>query len=131
MLDQPLILGPFSQALASLDDALAQPKNDYLRDSVIQRFEYTYELAWKAIRRYLMWSGLGGEVDALSRKDLFRAAGQAGLVDDVAAWFEFHKMRNLTSHTYNAQVAEAVYASARNFAGAARALLAELEQRNA
>lgn len=132
MLEQPLILGPLSQALASLDDALAQPKNEYLRDSVIQRFEYTYELAWKAIRRYLMWAGLGGdEVDAMSRKDLFRAAGQAGLIGDVGAWFEFHKMRNLTSHTYNAQVAEAVYGAARDFAGAARSLLAELERRNA
>jgi nucleotidyltransferase substrate binding protein (TIGR01987 family) len=131
MLEQPLILGPLAQALASLDDALAQPKNDYLRDSVIQRFEYTYELAWKAVRRYLMWAGLGGDVDALSRKDLFRAAGQAGLIEDVGAWFEFHKMRNLTSHTYNAQVAEAVYGAARDFAGAARSPLAELERRNA
>jgi nucleotidyltransferase substrate binding protein (TIGR01987 family) len=126
-----LILTPLAKALASLDDALAQPKNEYLRDSVIQRFEYTYELAWKAMRRYLMWAGDAQEVDALARKDLFRLAGRVGLIEDVEAWFAFHKMRNLTSHTYNAEVAEEVYAAARDFAPAARRLLDTLEARHA
>jgi nucleotidyltransferase substrate binding protein (TIGR01987 family) len=126
-----LILAPFAKALASLDDALAQPKNEYLRDSVIQRFEYTYELAWKSLRRYLMSAGDAQDIDAMARKDLFREAGRIGLIEDVEAWFAFHRMRNLTSHTYNAEVAEEVYLAARDFAPAARRLLEELERRDA
>jgi nucleotidyltransferase substrate binding protein (TIGR01987 family) len=126
-----LILAPFAKALASLDDALAQPKNEYLRDSVIQRFEYTYELAWKSLRRYLMSAGDAQDIDAMARKDLFREAGRIGLIEDVEAWFVFHRMRNLTSHTYNAEVAEEVYLAARDFAPAARRLLEELERRDA
>lgn len=126
-----LILAPFAKALASLDDALAQPKNEYLRDSVIQRFEYTYELAWKSMRRYLMTAGDAQDIDALARKDLFRLASRMGLIEQVEAWFVFHKMRNMTSHTYNAEVAEVVYLAARDFSPAARRLLEELERRNA
>ena len=44
----------FSQALTALKDALVQPKNEYMRDSVIQRFEFTLDLAWKAAQTYLL-----------------------------------------------------------------------------
>ena len=37
-------------ALDRLDDALAQPKTEWTRDSAIHRFEFTFELAWKAVR---------------------------------------------------------------------------------
>jgi len=55
-----LILTPLTKAVASLELALVQPKNEFVRDAVIQRFEYTYELCWKMLRRYLI-SDIGVE----------------------------------------------------------------------
>ena len=48
MRETRLDLSPLRTALASLDLALAQSKNEFIRDSVIQRFEYCYELSWKS-----------------------------------------------------------------------------------
>lgn len=50
---ETLILTPFANALAVLNTALMQPKDEFTRDATILRFEYTYELAWKSLKRYL------------------------------------------------------------------------------
>ena len=42
-----LDLSSLTKALESLDVALAKDKDEFIRDSVIQRFEFTYELSWK------------------------------------------------------------------------------------
>ena len=121
--EQPLILDPLKKAVASLRDALSQPKNPYTRDATIQRFEYTFELAWKLTRRRLAQSG----VEAFNLKELFRAAARQGLVDEVEPWFAYLKGRNLTSHTYNENTAEEVYLLAKAFLPDAERLLARLE----
>lgn len=126
-----LILSPLQKALSSLKLALAQPKDEFVRDAVIQRFEYTYELSWKLLKRYLEESLGSATVDAFSRKDLFRVGGEQGLIDDVEAWFAYHRARNETSHTYDEKMAEQIYAVARRFADDAEKLLKALEQRNA
>jgi len=126
-----LILTPFGKALSSLELALQQPKNEFIRDSVIQRFEYSYELAWKMLRRYLV-EDMGAETLApLSRKDLFRLAADKQLINDPLPWFEYHVARNTTSNTYDEAVAEKVYQAAKTFFIDASHLLAELERRNA
>ncbi len=116
-------LSALRKALCSLDDILAQPVNAYIRDGAIQRFEYTFELAWKTMQRALK---LGG-VDTGSARQVFRAAFKAGYIDDVAAWMAFLVSRNLTSHTYNESTANEVYASAARFPAVVRALIAKLE----
>lgn len=122
-----LILTPFHKALNSLDKALALEKDEIVRDAAIQRFEYTYELAWKMIKRHLDWAG-NGEAGTLTRRDLFREAARTGLIADADLWFEYHQARNETSHTYEETAAEEVYESAKKFALDARALLNELEK---
>ena len=126
-----IVLTPFNKALSSLNAALAQTKDEFVRDAVIQRFEYTYELAWKMLKRHLDESEGAATIDALSRKDLFRLAGERGILDNVEAWFGYHRARNETSHTYDANKAEQVYEVARQFAPDAGKLLVELERRNA
>jgi nucleotidyltransferase substrate binding protein (TIGR01987 family) len=122
----PLNLAPLAKAVDSLRDALAQPKNPYTRDATIQRFEYTFELSWKTLRRYLaMETG----VDAFNLKDLFRQAGRQGIIANVEAWFAFLKGRNLTSHTYNEKTAEETYKLAASFLVHAQAMLDELRRR--
>ncbi len=126
-----IILSPLQKALASLQAALAQPKNEFVRDAAIQRFEYTYELSWKMLKRHLDESEGAATVDPLSRKDLFRLGGERGIVENVEAWLAYHRARNETSHTYDENKAEQVYDIARQFAGDAEKLLRELERRNA
>ncbi|MFM8312950.1 MAG: nucleotidyltransferase substrate binding protein, partial [Deltaproteobacteria bacterium] len=44
-------IGPFKNAVSKLEQALAQTKNEFIRDSVIQRFEFSVELAWKTSKK--------------------------------------------------------------------------------
>jgi len=96
----------FDRAINRLAAALAQPKNEFIRDSAIQRFEFTYELAWKVLRRYLAYQG----VEARSPRDAIRGTFEQGLIPDDPAWFAMIELRNLTSHTYDEKIAERIYA---------------------
>ncbi|HEV7671372.1 MAG TPA: nucleotidyltransferase substrate binding protein [Thermoanaerobaculia bacterium] len=127
MTPKPLILTPFRKALASLDKALEQVKNEFVRDATIQRFEYTYELARKMIERHFLWVG-ASEVRSLARRELFREAARVGLIDEPETWFDYNEARNKTSHTYNEAAAEEIYEKARLFARDAHRLLEELEK---
>jgi nucleotidyltransferase substrate binding protein (TIGR01987 family) len=73
-------LEPLQRALQSLEEALAQPKNEFTRDASIQRFEYTFELCWKVLKRYI--EAVAG-LQEYNIKDLFRAAGKLGLIESV------------------------------------------------
>ena len=105
------------------------PEKIVLRDGVIQRFEFTFELSWKMLKRYLEEFGLE-KVDGLNNRDLFRVGFEQGLLDDPEAWFHYLKMRNQSSHIYDAGKAAAVFASARQFQQAAQELLNRLEAKN-
>ena len=95
----------FEKALSQLQKSLEAPKSEYTRDAVIQRFAFTYELAWKALKTYLATQDL----QVLSPKDTLKVAYQQGLIADASVWGELHLKRNLTSHTYDEQLAEAIY----------------------
>ncbi len=124
------------QAQSSLTDAIDLYENNTadqklslaLRDSVIQRFEYTYELSWKLIQRWLS-ENVSPETVALpfSKKDLFRQAAKAGLVADPVIWFAFHQARNISSLTYSEKEAQEVLASAVAFAHSCAKLITVLE----
>lgn len=118
-----------NKAVSALGLAAAEPKNDFIRDSVIQRFEFTYELAWKAIRKQVIDEIGEASVDGLSRKDLFRRALQQKLISDFELWVLFHEARNSTSHNYDEKNAEKVYQIAIRFLSEVTELLVELEKR--
>jgi len=120
------------KALASLDRAIQRALNDTrdeeLRDAVIQRFEYTYELSWKMLKRRLEAdSASPSSVDAMSFRELIREGAERGLIEDVEAWMLYRSQRNLTSHVYDAEKAARVFETAVQFAGAARSLLDALQ----
>ncbi len=127
MTPEKLILTPFVRALETLEDVLALPKDDVVRDATIKRFEYTYELAWKMMKRHLTWAGISEE-DIRYPKGIFREAARVGLIDDAEPWFDYQQARNETSHTYDEAKAEEVYLIARSFAADARKLLNELKK---
>lgn len=88
----------FEKALARLGEVLLLPEDEIVRDSLIQRFEFTYEMAWKTLFRFLADRG---ETMAAKAWDVFPVAFQSRLIDDAEVWDEMRKLRNDTSHEYN------------------------------
>lgn len=95
----------FADALESLREVLQMPKDEFLRDSAIKRFEFTYELAWKAIKAHLEEKG----VSVYSPRDAIRAAFQDGLIADDPLWLQMVETRNQSTHAYGEPLAEQVY----------------------
>ncbi|MDQ6989561.1 MAG: nucleotidyltransferase substrate binding protein [Mariprofundaceae bacterium] len=129
-------LSPFCKALNSLQMGLERAEgdkaDDMLRDSVIQRFEYTYELSWKMLKRRLQHDVASPEhLAAMSFRELMREGAERGLIADPQVWFLYRQKRNLTSFTYDADVAQDVYQAALRFAQDAQLLLDALQRRNA
>ncbi len=108
---------------------LDEDQRRLVRAGVIQHFEFTYELCWKFMRRWLMENVGSVYVEGIPRRQLFRLAAEHRLIEDAGRWFDHHKARNLTTHVYAEPVAEEVYAAAVDFAGDAEALLAALRER--
>lgn len=130
-----LDLSSLEKAVSSLNRALvravAAPDDEELRDACIQRFEYTFELCWKMLKRQLEEEVPSAvEVDTYSFKQLIRVGGERGLVIDVVEWFAYREKRNLTSHVYDQEKAREVYAVIPRFAESAASLLTRLKERN-
>ena len=129
-----LDLSSFIKALNYLQAALQEKTkqdNDYLRDSCIQRFEYTYELSWKMLKRYLELTEPNREsMDILSFAQLIRkGCGKGLLLSDWSTWKKFREARNNTSHTYNDAKANEVFAIVPSFYEEANYLYQQLKQR--
>lgn len=117
-------LDPLKNAISRLEEAFLADYNSLIRDATIQRFEYTYELSWKTLKRYFKEFN-SNDID--NAKNIWREAGKLGLIDSVEDWLGFHKARNMTSHMYSEKVADSVYQSAKDFLPRAKALLDQLE----
>jgi nucleotidyltransferase substrate binding protein (TIGR01987 family) len=126
---------PLGRAVARLDEALAvyrrDPSQDLIRDGLVQRFEFTYEIAHKLIKRYLeQASASPAQFDAMPFQDLIRSANEQGLLlGDWRRWRLYRDMRARTSHTYDEAVALQVVAGIPEFLAEARHLCDELERR--
>jgi nucleotidyltransferase substrate binding protein (TIGR01987 family) len=130
MSEQKIIIEPLRDAVASLAEALARSQeDDVVRDAVVKRFEYTFELAWKLMRRILETEYDLSESDRLTKKDLFRQAHEVGLITKPEAWFDYLVARNRTSHEYSEDAAEEVCEAAKRFLPDAQTLLVELDKR--
>jgi nucleotidyltransferase substrate binding protein (TIGR01987 family) len=119
-----------AKALDTLDIALsahaAAPADAFVRDACIQRFEYSYELAHKMLRRHLAATEQSS-VQELSFPNLIRLAYRRGLLaESWDIWSIFRDARNATSHAYNEAKALEVVKNIPAFATAARFLLTQL-----
>lgn len=76
------------------------------KEGIIQRFEYTFELAWKVLKDKMENDGL--VLDQISPKAVVRQAWAAKYIDDAETWLKMIGDRNLMSHTYDFQKFEAV-----------------------
>ena len=97
----------FEKALSLLEDAVkiseSRKLNDLEEQGLIQRFEFTHELAWNAIKDYFEYQG---NTTITGSRDATREAFDKGLVKDGETWMEMIKSRNQSTHTYNDKIAE-------------------------
>lgn len=99
----------FQQAMARLQESIAEAENSAsltMRDGVIQRFEFTAELAWKTVKAYLQSEAIG-EING--PKSVMKEAFANHLIQDEAGWIQLLNDRNVTSHLYDEAVAEEIY----------------------
>lgn len=118
------LLQSFDHAHAQLTKALAQPKDEFVRDAAIQRFEFTFELFWKTLQAYGRLQG----VEANSPRASLREALRLRLMDDDSHYMAMLQSRNLASHTYEEAMAEAIYAALPAFADAMRTTITRLRE---
>jgi len=122
-----------AKAVTRLAEGLARhaadPRGEQLRDGLMQRFEFTYDLSHKMLRRVLEDASANpAEVDRMTFPTLIRTAGEQGLLQgDWTDWRTFREMRNITSHTYDEAKAQQVAAAIPAFLDEAKALLARLQ----
>lgn len=111
----------YNKAFKKLSEAIEYVKNNFdekeiedteevleeiIKEGLIQRFEYTYEMAWNVMKDYALYQGnseVGGSRDAI------RNAFSLNLISDGDIWMDMIKSRIKTSHTYNEEIAQEIY----------------------
>lgn len=100
----------YKSALAQLELAVRvftdKPGDALYRDGLIQRFEFTVELAWKSIKEYLEDQGM--VLSIASPRGILKEAFAAGIISDAKQWNDILTARNLTSHVYDEETAERI-----------------------
>jgi nucleotidyltransferase substrate binding protein (TIGR01987 family) len=130
-----LDISALQKAIFSLDEAVIEHqknlRNKFVRDATIQRFEYTYELCAKMLKRYLEMSEASAEeIDQMSFPTLVRTGSERGLLKqgwDV--WKVYREARNITVHTYNEDKANQVCEVIPAFLDEAKYLFHQLHDR--
>ncbi len=99
----------FNRALHQLRLAVElsqqRPLSDLEKQGIIQGFEIVHELAWNVLKDFLEYEGIQGIVGSRSA---VREAFKRELIDDGETWMDMIEKRNLSSHTYNLEIAAAL-----------------------
>lgn len=80
--------------------------DDIIKEGIIQRFEYTHELAWNVMKDFLQYSGID---NVTGSRDAIRSANENGLLQNAEVWMDMIRSRNKTSHTYHEATADEVF----------------------
>lgn len=118
------------RALSRLEEVLRIENPSLLeKDATIQRFEFTFEALWKAVKDFLYHSeGL----DVASPKGVIRTSRELGILDETNATLALNMAddRNLSVHTYNEVLAAEIYLRIKPYAVLMRNWLEELQNRS-
>ena len=98
-------LANFSKALLRLKEGLLESGYALSLDGTLQRFEFTFETSWKAMKKFLLVEGF----DCASPRDCLKKAFQSGYIKNEKIWLDMIKDRNLSSHIYDEKDAKAIY----------------------
>ena len=130
-LDFAQLVNAVERLLEGVERHRREPHDEQLRDGLIQRFEFTYELSHQMLRRYLrMVAPSPDEFDRMPFQELIRVGNEQGLLRCYwPVWRRYRKMQARTSHTYAAAVAAQVAAGIPDFLGEALFLRDQQRQR--
>lgn len=103
-------LDNFSSALKKLEEAFAEEGHSLYLDGTIKRFEFSFEMAWKALKKFLLYEG----TECLSARDCIKKAYQLEFIKEEDAWLNILKDRNSTSYIYDEKEAKDVYQRIKN-----------------
>lgn len=100
-------LAKLTQAVELLSEQVERDEavDELLQEGLIQRFEYTHELAWKVMKDYAEYQGY---TDVRGSRDAIRRALEMDLISDKR-WLETIEDRNLTVHNYDNEIASEIY----------------------
>jgi nucleotidyltransferase substrate binding protein (TIGR01987 family) len=135
MASNKLDLSTLHKALGRLDEGyqryLLDVRDLQIRDGLIQRYEFTYEISHKMLKRHLEMTSPNPEIfDAMPFADLIRTGNELSILkSDWSAWKLFREMRAKTSHTYDEDIAQIVVQVIPDFIHEARYLAEQLELR--
>ena len=94
----------FLKAVNRLKEAVERYKNNRTDD--IQRFEFTFDLSWKAMKEYMIDQGVRNEMQF--PKQVLKSAYENRIIDDEKTWLAMLEARNSTSHIYDDRAAERI-----------------------
>jgi nucleotidyltransferase substrate binding protein (TIGR01987 family) len=120
----------FIQAFRQLEKAvilsMERPLTELEEQGLIQAFEYTHEMAWNVLKDFL--EEQQGLRNLYGSKDSTREAFKRGVIEDGEVWMDMIKSRNLSSHTYNSDIAsDIVHKIMENYYAQFRQLLETLK----
>ncbi len=111
------------------DDYSAEPNKkikDYIKDSCIKRFEYTYETSKKIMNKFLKKEYDKSEKD-LTINNIFREMYGLDLIKNFENWADYREKRNFTSHEYNEKYTDSIIAVIPDFISDVEYLINRLE----
>ena len=131
-LDLTVLTNVLNRLIEGNDRYLKDINDSQIRDGLIQRYEFTYEISHKILKRQLELKSPNPEVfDSKSFSDLIRTGNEQSLLkNDWTKWKIFREMRSKSSHTYDEQIAKEVVSIIPDFIDEAKFLLAQLENKN-
>lgn len=102
----------FERAFLLLKEAFEKDiglMSDLEKEGVVHRFEYTFELAWKTLKDYLIYNGVA--FDQITPRSVIKQAFAARIIEDGQTWIDMLEQRNLMAHTYDKETFDAVVRS--------------------
>ena len=108
--DALLKIKNFERALSRLKEAVKHAKDDLDKDGVIQRFEFTVELLWKALKSILEYQG----VECYTPRNCIKEAFKANIINDDEIILDILEDKNRSSHIYNENMSKEIFERIKN-----------------
>ena len=117
--------GRFANIVDRKEEFYKEGYSDIYLDLVVKRFEFTYEMSWKCIKRYLDYIG----IECHSPRDCFKEAFSQKIITDETIWIDMIEQRNLSSHVYDENEIKEILGKIGDYKNAFQGLLQSLEER--
>ncbi len=98
-------LEKLESALIKLKQGTQDAKDELEEDGAIQRFEFTFELFWKALKMFLRYKG----IEARTPRDVFKEAFKLEWLADEKLFLDMLEDRNKTSHVYEKETSREIF----------------------